>query len=50
MAIFLAATFGMCAFVLTWSLGLAADVGALIALCFVGVGILIHMMIPAENE
>lgn len=50
MAIFLATTLGMCAFVVTWSLGLAADVGGLIALAFVGIGILIHMAMPtAEN-
>ena len=34
-------------FVVTWALGLSADVGALIAVCFVLIGILIHKAIPA---
>jgi hypothetical protein len=41
--IFLAATIGMCALVVTWALGLPPDVGGLIALAFIGVGILAHM-------
>jgi hypothetical protein len=50
MAIFLAATLGMCAFVITWALGMSADVGALIVLVFVLVGIAIHMLIPADER
>jgi hypothetical protein len=50
MAIFLAATLGMCAFVVCWALGMSADVGALIALLFVLVGIGIHMLIPADDR
>jgi hypothetical protein len=41
--IFLAATLGMCVLVVTWSLGLTADVGGLIALAIIGVGILVQM-------
>jgi hypothetical protein len=43
MWVFLAATLGMCALVTTWAIGLNADVGGLIALAFLGVGILIQM-------
>jgi hypothetical protein len=50
MVIFLAATLGMCAFVVSWALGLAPDVGGLIALAFLGIGILIHMLVPGEGK
>jgi hypothetical protein len=41
--IFLAATVGMCVLVVTWALGLTPDVGGLIALAIIGVGILAQM-------
>ena len=44
MWIFVAATIGACALVVTWAIGLNSDVGGLIALAFVGLGILAQMM------
>jgi hypothetical protein len=41
--VFLAATFGMCALVVLWSIGLTPDVGGLIALAILGIGILAQM-------
>lgn len=41
--VYVAAVIGMCAFLITWAIGLNADVGALIALGFVGIGILAQM-------
>jgi hypothetical protein len=41
--VFLAATLGMCTLVVTWAIGLNADVGGLIALAIIGIGILIQM-------
>jgi hypothetical protein len=46
MKIFLAATIGMCTFVVTWAIGLNADVSGLIALAFIGIGILAQMFTP----
>jgi hypothetical protein len=43
MIVFLAAVAGMCVFLITWAIGLNADVGGLIALAFVGIGILAQM-------
>jgi hypothetical protein len=43
MLVFIAATVGMCALIITWALGLNSDVGGLIALGFVGIGILAQM-------
>ena len=43
MWIYVAATIGVCALIVTWAIGLNADVGALIALAFIGLGILGHM-------
>ena len=43
MWVFLAATIGMCALVVLWAIGLNADVGGLIALAIIGVGILAQM-------
>jgi hypothetical protein len=40
MLIFLATTVGFCALIITWAIGLNSDVGGLIALGFVGIGIL----------
>jgi hypothetical protein len=41
--IFLAATVGMCVLVVLWAIGLTPDVGGLIALAIVGLGILAQM-------
>jgi hypothetical protein len=43
MLIFVAATVGACALIVTWAVGLNSDVGGLIALAFVGLGILAQM-------
>jgi hypothetical protein len=43
MLVFVAATVGMCALIITWAIGLNSDVGGLIALGFVGLGLLGHM-------
>jgi hypothetical protein len=40
MFIFLATTLGFCVLIITWAIGLNPDVGGLIALGFVGLGIL----------
>jgi hypothetical protein len=39
MLIYVAAAVGACAFVVTWAIGLNADVSGLIALAFLGIGI-----------
>jgi hypothetical protein len=41
--IFLAATLGMCSLVALWAIGLNPDVGGLIALAIIGIGILAQM-------
>jgi len=41
--VFLAATFGTCLLVVLWAIGLTPDVGGLIALAILGVGILAQM-------
>jgi hypothetical protein len=43
MWVFLATTLGMCTLVVLWATGLTADVGGLIALGIIGVGILAQM-------
>lgn len=43
MWVFLAATIGMCALVVLWAIGLSPDVGGLVALAIVGLGILAQM-------
>jgi hypothetical protein len=43
MTIFLAATIGACALVVTWAIGLNADVSGLIALAILGLGVLAQM-------
>jgi hypothetical protein len=43
MWLFLATTIGACLLVITWAIGLNPDVGGLIALACVGLGILAHM-------
>ena len=51
MLIFIAAAVGACTFVVTWALGLNADVGGLIALAFIGLGILGQMASrPSEDR
>jgi hypothetical protein len=40
--IYLATIVGFCALIITWAIGLNADVGGLIALGIVGLGILGH--------
>jgi hypothetical protein len=41
--VFLAATLGACTLVVLWAIGLTPDVGGLIALAILGVGILAQM-------
>ena len=43
MWIFLAATLGMCVLVVLWAIGLTPDVGGLIALAIIGLGIFAQM-------
>ena len=43
MWVFLAATIGMCALVVLWAIGLSPDVGGLVALAILGLGILAQM-------
>ncbi len=43
MWIFLAATLGTCVLVVTWAIGLTPDVGGLIGLAIIGIGILLQM-------
>ena len=43
MWIFLAATLGTCTLVVLWAIGLTPDVGGLVALGILGVGILVQM-------
>ena len=43
MWLFLAVTLGMCTLVVTWAVGLNPDVGGLIALAIIGIGILAQM-------
>jgi hypothetical protein len=43
MLIYIAGVLGACAFIVTWAIGLNADVSALIALAFISLGILAHM-------
>jgi hypothetical protein len=51
MWIFIAATTGVCLLIVTWAVGLNPDVGGLIALAFVGLGILGQMATrPSRDE
>jgi hypothetical protein len=43
MWIYVAAIIGMCALIVTWATGMTPDVGALIALGCIGIGILAQM-------
>jgi hypothetical protein len=44
MIVYVSAVIGMCAFLITWAIGLNADVGGLIAVGCVGIGILVQMV------
>jgi hypothetical protein len=48
--VFLAATLGTCALVVLWAIGLDPDVGGLVALATLGVGILIQMADRARSD
>jgi hypothetical protein len=48
--VFLAATLGACALVVLWATGLDPDVGGLIALAIIGVGILAQMADRARSN
>jgi Flp pilus assembly protein TadB len=48
MAIYLAATAGVCLFVVLWATGLNADVAGLIALAILCLGILAQMAMPSS--
>jgi hypothetical protein len=43
MWVFLAATLGACALIVVWAIGYAPDVGAVLGLAILGIGILIQM-------
>ncbi len=44
MWVFLGLTFGACALIVVWAIGYAADVGAVVGLTLLGIGILIQMV------
>jgi hypothetical protein len=48
--VFLAATLGACALIVLWAIGLDPDVGGLIALAILGVGILAQMADRARSN
>ena len=50
MWVFVAATAGASVFIVTWAIGLNSDVGGLIALAFVGGGILAQMASRAAER
>jgi hypothetical protein len=50
MIVYVAALIGMCAFLITWAIGLNPDVGGLIALGCVGIGILAQMISRPSSE
>jgi hypothetical protein len=50
MTVYVAALIGMCAFLITWAIGLNADVGALIALGCLGIGILVQMVSRPSSD
>jgi hypothetical protein len=50
MWVFVATTIGMCALIITWATGLNSDVGGLIALGFVGLGLLAHMATRSRSR
>lgn len=50
MLVYLAATAGMCAFVVLWAVGLNADVSGLVALALLCLGILAQMAIGQRGD
>jgi hypothetical protein len=44
MWVFLGLTLGACALIVVWAIGYAADVGAVVGLTLLGIGILIQMV------
>jgi hypothetical protein len=50
MIVYIAAVTGMCTLVVTWAIGLNADVGGLIALGMLCLGILAQMLLPARGN
>ena len=50
MSIFIATTVGVCLLVVTWAVGLNSDVGGLIALACIGLGILAQMASGRRGE
>jgi hypothetical protein len=50
MWVWAAATTGVCVLVVTWAIGLNPDVGGIIALAFVGLGILAQMASRPTRE
>jgi len=50
MIVYIAAVTGVCTLVVTWAIGLNADVGGLIALAMLGLGILAQMLMPSRGE
>jgi hypothetical protein len=51
MWVFLFLTAGVCVLVITWAMGLTSDVGGLIALAFLGIGVLAQMATrPREDR
>jgi hypothetical protein len=50
MWVFVATTAGMCALIVTWAIGLNSDVGGVIALAFVGLGILGRMATRSRSR
>jgi hypothetical protein len=44
MWVWLAATLGACALIVIWAIGWAADVGAVVGLAILGIGILVQMV------
>jgi hypothetical protein len=44
MWVFLAATLGACALIVVWAIGYSPDVGAVIGLAILGIGILVQMV------
>jgi hypothetical protein len=43
MWVFLAATLGACALIVVWAIGYSPDVGAVVGLAILGIGILVQM-------
>jgi len=50
MWVFLAATLGACALIVIWAIGFAPDVGAVVAVAILGIGILAQMADGARAD